>query len=47
MENKNVFEILNNINVSSKVKQKIGLSYLSWADGWTSYDRWLLLVLWR
>ncbi len=39
MENKNVFEILNNINVSSKVKQKIGLSYLSWADAWSELKK--------
>lgn len=34
MEKVNSFEILNNINVSDKIKQKIGLSYLSWADAW-------------
>ena len=33
-EKKNNFEILNNINLKDKIKQKIGLSYLSWADAW-------------
>lgn len=31
---KSTFEILNNINVSDKVKTKVGLSYLSWAYAW-------------
>ena len=30
----NSFEVLNNVNVSSKLKAKIGLKYLSWADAW-------------
>lgn len=35
MENtKNYFEVLNSINVSDKVEQKNGLSYLSWAWAW-------------
>ena len=33
-EKKNNFELLNNINLKDKIKQKIGLSYLSWADAW-------------
>jgi hypothetical protein len=34
MENKNYFEVLNNINVQDKVEKKNGLSYLSWAWAW-------------
>jgi len=35
-ENKNIntFEILNNINLNDKTKEKIGLKYLSWAYAW-------------
>lgn len=33
-EQKNYFEILNNINVQDKVEKKNGLSYLSWAWAW-------------
>lgn len=33
-QNKNYFEILNNINVQDKVEKKNGLSYLSWAWAW-------------
>lgn len=33
-EKKNSFEILNDINLASKTKAKMGLSYLSWAYAW-------------
>lgn len=33
-ENKNYFEILNNINVQDKVEKKSNLSFLSWAWAW-------------
>lgn len=39
MENKNVFETLNDINLGNKIKQKIGLSYLSWADAWNELKK--------
>lgn len=32
--NKNIFETLNKINLSDKIKEKIGLRYLSWAYAW-------------
>lgn len=35
VEKINSFEILNNINLKDKIKEKIGLSYLSWADAWS------------
>lgn len=38
-EKKNIFEKLYNINLSSKVKEKIGLSYLSWADAWSELKK--------
>lgn len=38
-EKKNIFEKLYNINLSSKVKEKIGLSYLSWADAWAELKK--------
>lgn len=34
MENK-TFEILNKININKKIKTKMGLKYLSWADAWS------------
>lgn len=34
MENK-TFEVLNKININKKVKTKMGLKYLSWADAWS------------
>lgn len=34
MEDKNYFEILNNINVNGKTEKKNGLTYLSWAWAW-------------
>lgn len=34
-EKLNSFEILNKINLKDKIKEKIGLSYLSWADAWS------------
>lgn len=30
-----VFDILNKVDVSSKIDEKIGLKYLSWANAWT------------
>lgn len=30
----NTFEVLNKINVSQKIEEKIGLKYLSWANAW-------------
>jgi len=30
----NSFEVLNNINLGNKIKEKIGLKYLSWAYAW-------------
>ena len=35
----NVFEILNQVDVSKKIKQKIGLSYLSWSDAWAELKK--------
>lgn len=34
MENKNTFETLRNINLKDKLKEKLGLKYLSWANAW-------------
>lgn len=40
METKsNTFEVLNNINVSDKVKSKVGLSYLSWPYAWAELKK--------
>ena len=33
-EEKSVFEVLNSVDVSNKVKDKNGLSYLPWASAW-------------
>lgn len=38
-EEKNTFQILNNINLSGKIKEKIGLKYLSWADAWAELKK--------
>lgn len=35
----NYFEVLSSINVNGKVKQKNGLSYLSWAWAWSEIKR--------
>lgn len=35
-EKENSFITLNKVNLSSKVKKKLGLSYLSWADAWNT-----------
>ena len=34
MENKNTFETLRNVNLKEKLKEKLGLKYLSWANAW-------------
>jgi len=34
-ENRNVFEILNKINVNDKTEKKNGLTYLSWSFAWS------------
>ena len=41
MENneKSVFEKLNSVDVSSKVKTKNGLTYLSWASAWAEVKK--------
>lgn len=38
-QKKSVFETLNNINLKNKIKEKIGLSYLSWADAWAELKK--------
>lgn len=38
-EKRNSFQILNDINLKNKVKEKIGLSYLSWADAWAELKK--------
>lgn len=38
-QKKTVFETLNNINLKNKIKEKIGLSYLSWADAWAELKK--------
>ena len=35
MEPENIFQTLNKVNVNDKIKTKLGLNYLSWADAWT------------
>ena len=39
-EKRNSFQILNDINLKNKVKEKIGLSYLSWADAWAELKKY-------
>lgn len=38
-ENKNTFEILSAINVNDKIKTKMGLKYLSWAEAWNTLKK--------
>lgn len=38
-ENKNVFETLNSVDVSTKIKSKNGLTYLSWASAWAEVKK--------
>lgn len=38
-ENKSVFDILNAVDVSTKIKTKNGLSYLSWASAWAEVKK--------
>ena len=40
MENiKNVFDTLNAVNVNDKIKEKLGLKYLSWSDAWATLKK--------
>lgn len=39
MEEKIVFDTLNRIDVSGKIKEKGGLKYLSWASAWTEVKK--------
>lgn len=34
MAETNTFQILNDLNVNDRIKTKLGLNYLSWADAW-------------
>lgn len=36
---KNIFEILSAINVNDKVKEKMGLKYLSWSEAWSTLKK--------
>jgi hypothetical protein len=38
-ENKTVFEILNNVNLNEKTKEKGGLTYLSWSSAWSEVKK--------
>ncbi|MBQ2397789.1 MAG: DUF1071 domain-containing protein [Bacteroidales bacterium] len=38
-ENKTVFEILNNVNLKEKTKEKGGLNYLSWSSAWAEVKK--------
>jgi len=38
-ENKNIFKTLNDVNVADKIKQKNGLSYVSWASAWAEVKK--------
>lgn len=38
-ENKSVFDILNAVDVSTKIKTKNGLSYLSWTSAWAEVKK--------
>ena len=38
-EYKNTFEILSAINVNDKIKTKMGLKYLSWAEAWNTLKK--------
>lgn len=46
-EKKNSFKVLNDINLSGKIKEKIGLSYLSWADAWTELKKVYPEATWK
>lgn len=39
MEEKNIFDKLNNVNVSDKTEKKNGLTYLSWAWAWAEIKK--------
>ena len=39
MPDKNIFGTLNNIDVSNKVKEKGGLTYLSWSSAWAEVKK--------
>lgn len=38
-ENKTVFDLLNSVDVSEKIKDKNGLTYLSWASAWAEVKK--------
>lgn len=38
-ENKAVFDLLNSVDVSEKIKDKNGLTYLSWASAWAEVKK--------
>ncbi len=39
MENKSVFDVLNEINVNSHTEEKNGLTYLTWAWAWAEFKK--------
>jgi len=39
MPDKSIFETLNNVDVSNKVKEKGGLTYLSWSSAWAEVKK--------
>ncbi len=39
MPDKSIFETLNNVDVSAKIKEKGGLSYLSWSSAWSEVKK--------
>lgn len=39
MPDKSIFETLNNVDVSGKIKEKGGLSYLSWSSAWAEVKK--------
>ena len=39
MEEKSIFETLNNINVSNYIEEKNGLKYLAWANAWAEVKK--------
>ena len=43
----NSFKVLNDINLKDKVKDKIGLSYLSWADAWNELKKVYPTATWK
>lgn len=39
-ETKNVFETLSAVNVNDKIKEKMGLKYLSWSEAWGTLKKY-------